>query len=184
MQVYPKPSDRAQMPLETFVQTAKTEYAYQFLLLYWKQRREEGEFEIPGYLLSEESLDVKNDEMDISGLKIFHSLPSDQWLKNIGGINCDCQYIKSSVNQAQVFNGDDTPDDSIRTYYAIKNKIIFPQGVHKSPLSIIYANMGGSIDGKVQVDDAIAGIVRERLIEMYLGKIGKEDKTNNSNSND
>jgi hypothetical protein len=42
--------------------------------------------------------------------------------------------------------------------------------------------MGENVDGDIEIDDAIAAIVRTRLNEIYLGKIPKEDITNNSSS--
>lgn len=124
-----------------------------------------------------------NNEADISGLNVFEGFPSEIWLQNIGGINCECKYIKSTVNRSQLLCDDDSLPETARTYYVVKNKIKFPNGVHSNKLPIIYAGMGEGIDGDIDIDDAIASLVRQRLIDIYLGKIAKEDVTNNSDSN-
>lgn len=183
-QVYPNPSDEAAVQLEEFIETGASEYAYQMLLLYWKEKREEGSFNIPSNLLSTGKLDVVNGVADISALKVFRGLPNDLWLQNIGGIGSKCKYVKSSVNIAQVLEDDDSLPDNVKTYFPIGNQIQFPNGVHENPVSIIYANMGENIEGETEIDDTIAAIVRTRLIEIYLGKENKEDVTNNSNSNE
>ena len=182
LQLYPNPSDETAVSREEFIATAKTEFAYQQLLMVWKEKNDEGYFEIPSYLSSEIELPVTNNEMDISGLKILRSLPQEIWLQNIGGITCKCKYVKSTVNLSQLLCDDDSLDDAARPYYVIGKKIKFPKGVHKTPLPIIYANNGIDIDGRIEIDDAIAGIVRTRLVEIYGGKTGIEDKTNNTNS--
>lgn len=184
LQLYPHGAgDEAPITKEEFFESARLEYAYQLLQLYWKERREFGFFTIPSYLLTEVELPVENNEIDISTLKIFRSFSADFWLQNIGGITCGCTYVKTDVNVSQLMCDDDSMDEDVRTYVVIGNKIKFPKGVHKSPLTIIYTNRGGALSGDLEVDDAIAGIVRVRLIEIYGGgKTGQEDPTNNSNS--
>lgn len=181
-QMFPNPSDETKLKKEDFIATARSEYAYQMLLFYWNEKQREGYWNIPSYLLTEVEKDIVNDEMDISDLKILFSLPQEIWLQNIGGIKCECQYVKSDVNKSQLLCDDDSLGDDVRTYYTIGKKIKFPQGVHADKLTIIYANNGNAIDDNIEVDDAVAGIVRRSLIEIYTGKTGQEDKTNNSNS--
>lgn len=183
-QLFPNPSDEAAVTVEEFIETAKAEYAYQMLLLYWKEKREQGSFNIPSNLLSTIELKVVNNVADISQLGVFRGLPNDLWLQNIGGIGSKCKYIKSNVNHAQILEDDDSLPDNYRTYYAVGNTIVFPQGVHDNPVPITYANMGENIDGEIEIDDTIAAIVRSRLNDIYLGKVGKEDVTNDSNSNE
>lgn len=181
-QMFPNPSDETKLKKADFIATAKSEYAYQMLLFYWNERQREGYWNIPSYLLTEVEKDVVNNEIDISDLKMLFSLPQQIWLQNVGGINCDCKYVKSDVNTTQLLCDDDSLGDDARTYYVIGKKIRFPQGVHKDKLPIIYANNGSSIDDSIEVDDAIAGMVRRSLIEIYSNKIGQEDKKNDSNS--
>lgn len=180
-QLFPGPSDEVKVKKEEFISTAKTEYAFQLWVTILAEKREEGQLEVPSYLLSEKEIDVVNNVMDLTGLKIMRSLPFDIWLQNAGGI-CECRYVKTTFNLSQVLCDDDSLSDSDKIYYAVGKKIKFPRGVHKTPLSITYANNGEAIDGNIEVDDAIGGMVRRSLIELYGGKIGKEDKTNNSNS--
>jgi hypothetical protein len=181
-QIYPNGSDEATITREEFLATGRNMYAYQMLLLYWTERQREGEFLIPSHLLSETEIEIIDNKMDISSLNVFRSLPSDVWLQNIGGILCECKYVKSSVNMTQLMCGDDSLGEA-RRYIPVSKKILFPDGVHKSPLTIIYANMGETTDMSIEVDDALGAIVREKLVELYLGKIGQENKTNDTNPN-
>lgn len=180
-QLFPKGDDETKITPEEFLATAKSEYAYQF----WQKMRAdkalEGDYQIPSYLLSEANLDVVDDEMDVSSLKIMQGLDADIWLQNVGGVTCKCLYIRSTLNNTQLLCGDDSRPEDARTYYPLSKKIVFPQGVHTSPLKIIYANSGQDMDGNVEVDDVLAGLIRRGLIEIY-GKVGKEDATNNTNS--
>lgn len=181
-QLYPKGSDNSAISKEEFIATAKTEFAYQMLLMVWKEKRDEGFFNVPSYLSTEVEKEVVKGEMDIADLQILKSLPQEVWLQNIGGLNCSCKYVKSTINLTQLLCDDDSMGDDVRTYIVIGKKIHFPLGVHKSPLTIIYANSGKDVDGRIEVDDAIGGVVRTRLIEIYGGKTGPEDETNNENS--
>lgn len=182
MQLYPHPQTGAAVTKEEFIATAKTEYAYQMLLMIWKEKRDEGYSEVPGYMSVSVDKDVVDGKMDISDLEIFRSLPQEAWLQNIGGIECKCKYVKTTVNLAQLLCDDDSLGDDVKTYLVLSKEIIFPLGVHKSPLTIIYANKGKGVDGRIEVDDAIGGIVRSRLVEIYGGKTGPEDETENENA--
>lgn len=183
-QLFPNPGDETALDREDFVSTAKTEYAYQMLLMAWRNKSVDGEFIVPSYISREVEKEVVNNEMDISDLEILKSLPSEMWLQNVGGINCGCKYVKTTINLSQLLCDDDSMADDVKTYYVIGKKIKFPKGVHAKKLPIIYANNGSDLDAdEIVVDDAMAGIVRTRLIEIYGGKTGAEDKTNNSNGN-
>ncbi len=39
------------------------------------------------------------------------------------------------------------------------------------------------MDDRLEIDDSIGAIIRTRLLELYGNKIGREDVTNNQNSN-
>lgn len=184
-QLFPNPTDEPLIALEDFIATAKGEYAYQLWRKIKEDKREYGECEVPSYLLTETDppLEVVDNMIDISDLKIMRSIDQEQWLQNVGGINCECRYIKSTVNHTQLLCDDDSLGDGARTYYVLGKKIVFPQGTHKNALSIIYANNGEKIDGTIEVDDAVAGIIRRALIDIYAGRTGVEDKTNNTNAN-
>lgn len=181
-QIFCNPTDEEKVHRVDFYETARLEYAYQFLLWYWKEKALEGWFNIPGNLSSEHELDVVNDEVDISKLDIMSRLPNDMWVQNIGGLTCDCKYIKSNINQTQLLCGDDSMPEEYKPYVIVGKKIKFPKGTHTTPISIIVANSGKSIDDSVEVDDSIAAIVRTRLIQIYGGQMGVEDKSNNSNA--
>lgn len=180
-QLFPGPSDEVKVKKEEVIATAKTEYAYQLWVKLMVDKREEGIMEVPSYLYSEAELEIKDNVMDISSLKIMRSIPWETWLAQIGELDCECKYVKSTLNLSQVLCDDDSLPDSAKTYYVVGKKIKFPKGVHKTPLPIVYANSGENIDGNIEVEDSLAGIVRRTLIEIYGGKIGVTDKTNNSN---
>ncbi len=179
-QLFPRPGDEEAVDREDFVATAKGEFAYQL----WKKIKEDkilyGDCEIPSYLLSEKELEVKDNEMDISELKIMRSIDQELWLQGIGGINCECIYVKSTLNQTKLLCDDDSLPDDARPFYPQGKKIKFPKGAHTTPLAIIYANQGEDIDDYIEIDDAIAGIIRRELINIYGGKIGEEDAKNDS----
>lgn len=182
-QVYPNPTDETPISLQEFISSAKLEYSYQFLLWYWKEKATEGTFDMPAELSTEVELPVVNNEMDISDLDIMSRLPNSLWLQNIGGLTCECKYVKSNINQTQLLCDDDSMPDIYKTYLIIGNKIKFPKGTHTTPLSIIYANSGKQIGEDIEVMPEIGALVRNKLVDMYAGRIGMADKTNNTNSN-
>ena len=182
-QLFPNPDDEEATTLEEFVETAKTEYALQIWLKARNDKREDGSFDIPSNILVQTSLGIVNNQMDISSLNILRSIPEEKWLQNIGGFGCDCEYVKSDINKTALLCDDDSLDDAARTYYVVGNIITFPLGVSTTPLPITYATSGEDIDDYISIDDAIAGVIRTRLIDIYGGKIGQEDVTDNSNSN-
>lgn len=177
-------TDESRVTLEEVIATARYEYAWQMLQLAWRERREEGTFYIPSYLAKEVELPIVNNQIDISKEPIMKGLPDERWLVNVGGIGCACEYVKSNINNAQVLCDDDSLGDMVKTYVVIGDKIVFPKGAHGSKLTIIYAHNGSSLDeNEITIDDSIGGIVRQRLVEIYLGKTTPEDRTNNSNAN-
>lgn len=180
--IFPNPGDETAITKEEFIATAKNEWAYQTLLMCWQERSLEGFYEPPSYLLTEIEKEVINNEMDISDLETFKSLPQESWLVNIGGM-CECKYVKSTANLTQLLCDDDSLPDTTKTYYILGKKIKFPKGVHKDTLPITFANMGNDVSNTVEVDEAIAAIIRVRLNEIYLGKVPPSDVTNNSNAN-
>jgi|ERR1700690_1343494 len=182
-QIFPKGSVESSIPTVAFIRTAYAEFAYQKLLLVWKSKSDEGYYEVDSYLLASVEKDVINNEIDISDLQYFKSLPMEIWLVNIGGINCGCKYVKSSVNLFALLCGDDSMDDAVKLYYPLGKKIIFPNGVHITPLTLIYATMGEDIDGNIEVEESIASLIRTKLNELYLNKIPQEDTTINQNPN-
>lgn len=181
-QLFPNPTDEEKVSRIDFLESAKLEYSYQFLLWFWKEKGTEGVFNMPGELATEEDFNVVNNEIDISELDIMSRLPNDQWLCNVGGLVCDCKYVKSNINQTQLLCDDDSLPETWYPYLIIGKKIKFPKGVHKTPLSIIYANSGRQIYDSIEVDTALGKLVKDALISNYGGKVGTEDKANNTNA--
>jgi hypothetical protein len=175
-------SDEPRIEQEQVEQNAKSEYAWQMLQMYWREKKENGEYPMPSYLLRETELKIVNDEANIEDLAVLRSIPCDLWIQMVGTFSC--LYTKTTVNQAQLMEGDDALGDNAKTYFVVGNKFKFPKGVHSNKIPLIYANDGSDLDADdVQVDDAIAALVRERLLASYIGKIAPQDVTNNSNPN-
>lgn len=180
--IYPNPGDEGAISREEFLESAKLEYSYQYLLWYWKEKALEGMFDMPGDLATEKEFDVINNEIDISGLDIMSMLSGSQWLVNVGGLTCDCKYIKSTINQTQLLCEDDSMPDEYKPYLVVGKKIKFPKGTHADKITIIYANSGQNTDENIEVDGALGALVRVRLQEIY-GRPMPVDKTNNTNPN-
>lgn len=180
-QVFPNPGDETPIKKGEFIATGKSEYAYQLWLKSKQDKREEGRFEVPSYLMSEKEMDVKDNEIDITGLNVLTSLENDLWLQNVGGLVCDCTYVRTTVNLMKTLCDDDSLGDNAKRYYVVGKKIKFPDGTHKDKLPIIFANTGENVDERIEIDDALAGIIRRELINIYTGKTGKEDKKNDTN---
>jgi len=181
--MWPNPTDETSISLQEVIETAKGEYSYQFLLWYWKERGTEGTFDMPAELSTEEEFDVVNNEIDISELNIMSRLPNQMWLQNIGGLTCDCKYVKSNINLTQLLCDDDSLPKDWKPYLVVGKKIKFPKGTHSDKLTIIFANDGRDVDGNVEVADELAALVRRGLADIYLGKVVPSDKTNNTNPN-
>lgn len=181
-QIYGDSNDETSLEVEDFIESAKALYATEVMLQAFRERREDGSYNIPSYITKEAEFDVKDNEIDISSLKILRSVPNEMWLINIGGLTCKCKYVKSTITQSELLCDDDSLPSDIRTYYVVGKNIRFPKGAHAAKLPIIYADNGSDLDDSIDVEDALGGIVRIKLMELYNGKIGREDKTNNTNS--
>ncbi len=182
-QLFPQPGDEVAVDREDFVSTAKTEYAYQLWRKIKEDKREYGESDIPSYLLKTVTLPVVDNKVSLTGLSIMRSIDQELWLQDVGGMNCDCEYIKSTINNSKLLCDDDSLPEDSKTYYPRGKEIIFPKGTHADEIEITYANSGEDIDDEIEVDDALGGIVRVRLIEIYGNKVGIEDNKDDSNIN-
>lgn len=181
-QIYPNPTAQNAVTLEEFVSSAKIEYGASMYIFSKQEKASEGGFEIPSELLIETELDVVNNEIDLSGLNVLTALTGDEWLRKVGGMECGCRYVKSSLNKELTLCDDDSIGNA-RVYYVQGNKIKLPLGAHKKSLPIVYATSGSDLDpDAVQVNDYIASKVREKLTALY-GQRLPEDKTQNANSN-
>ncbi len=178
--VHPNPSDEVSNEKDEFIAVAKSEYAYQVWRKAKEEKREEGMFDIPSYLLSRDEIIVANNVADISHLEPLKSL--EDWVQNIGGLVCDCKYVKSTINMTQLMCDDDSIGND-KTFIIIDKAIEFPKGTHADKLPIIYANNGKALNAKeIEIDDALGAIIRKELLQFYGQKV-EEDVTNNTNSN-
>jgi len=183
-QLQPQTSDENSIELEEIIEAAKIEYALQQYYFLRQQRLDDWWLALPSHLLAESpELDVVNNELDISDLKILRSMSNETWLQAIGKLDCECKYIKSTVNQTQLMCGDDSLPDGSKTFYIVGKKIKFPKGTHAKKLSIIYASDGSQLSDGQEIDESIAALVRAKLLESYGRVVAKEDVTNNSSSN-
>lgn len=183
-QLNPNPSNTPHNSKEEFIASARHLYATEVLAQYRIQKAAEGEFEVPAIVLEEREFDVQDNEIIIPARDILTSLPLEQWLQDVGGDMCGCRYIKTSLNTYKQIGDDDCTGDA-KVYYPIGSeegmKIKFPKGVHKSKLTVIYASKSRKIFDSLEIEDGLAGIIRIKLIDLYGGKTGREDVTNNGN---
>lgn len=179
--VYPQPDDETALPKELFEEASRTEYAWQVQLMYWKSKRDEGEYDLPSHLLREAELEVKGNQIDLCNLNVFRSFSSDIWLQQVGNVS-DCQYIRHTVNLSNLLTDEESRGNQYKTYIPLGDKLKFPDGVYKSPVTIIYISRGDDLDGDLIVDDVIGNIVLDRLVERFSGKSNLVDVTNNTNS--
>lgn len=182
-QIFPNAGDEVAVDREDFVATAKVEHAYQLWRKIKEDKREYGECDVPSYLLKEVELDVEDNKINLEGLNIMRGLDQELWLQDVGGMNCECAYVKSTMNHTKLLCDDDSLPDNQRTFYPLGKQILFPQGTHADKIKITYAHSGEETDEFIEVDDVVAGIVRTRLIEIYGGKVGSEDQKNDTNTN-
>lgn len=180
-QVFPNPSTRTATKLAEFIATAKLEYAWNLWRISKEDKRNDGDWEVPSSLLRRSKITVIEDEADISHLAIFRGFDGDVWIQNLGGIGCECNYTRQSVNLSRILCDDDYTGNS-RPYIVMGNIIDFPYGTHRKELDIIYATNGEDMEDTIEVDDNIGGLVRNRLVEIYSNK-QMADKTNNDNPN-
>lgn len=184
-QIFPDDADDAPITLVEFIETAKAEYAYQLWVMNRQEWQQEGENNIPPNLLSETTLTVINKQVDISKLEALRSLPQNTWIQNLGGFDCgDCRYVLMDINKWKILCDDESRTPQVKAAIVVGKTIRFPDGTFdaKGQVSMIFANMGGDVDTDMQIDDAVGGIVRRTLIDIYSKK-SPTDSTNNSNPN-
>ena len=181
LQISPVGTDESAISKEEIITSCKVQYALAMWTMARNTKNQDGEWEVPSNILAQsEPLPVINNEIDISGLSILRGLPNEMWLQKIGSLTCECDYIKTTINKAQIFcDVEDGLSDLTKTYYVIGKKIYFPKGVHADKLPILYAKDGEDIEGEFEVDDVVGAIIQQQVLAMYLGRIGQEDKNNN-----
>jgi hypothetical protein len=178
--IFPNPTPAQ---IAQFVASAKVEYAAAYWVFSKEEEATTGSFEIPSGLLTEVELDVVNNEIDVSKLKILNSLSHDRWLQDVGGEDCDCRYVKSSLAMEKKLCDDDSLPNGAKPFYVTGKKIKFPKGTHADTLKIVYANMGEGVDPRhIECNEYIASQVRMKLKQLYDNKF-PEDKTINGSIN-
>lgn len=184
-QMNPNPGNETKITRGQVIETAKTEYAYWMWRKIKEDKAAEGESNVPSYLLDEKEVEVQNNYIDISDIGIMRSIDQDLWLQDVRPVEvdakCECQYIKTTFNTNKALCDDDSIPDTAKTYYPLGKKIIFPRGTHSERLVLVYAKNATGIDEEIEVEEAIGAQVRRSLMDIYLGKVQPEDKTNNTN---
>lgn len=179
--VYPNASIQTSIKVEHVLVEGRVRYAYEMWLQSKISAREDGGWEVPSVLLQDATIEVKDNEADISALNIFRSFEGDMWIQSIGEFGCECSYMKQSVNISKMLCDDEYLGNS-KPYTIIGKKIKFPKGTHEKTLPIVYASNGEGLDGDMEVDDAIGALVSDYLWKRFTNRL-PEDRTVNSNSN-
>lgn len=179
--VYPNASIQTSIKVEHLLVEARVRYAYEMWLQSKISAREDGGWEVPSVLLQDATIEVKDNEADISALNIFRSFEGDMWIQSIGGYDCECSYMKQSVNISKMLCDDEYLGNS-KPYVIVGKKIKFPKGSHEKSLPITYASNGEGLDGDMEIDDAIGALVSDYLWKRFTNRL-PEDRTVNSNSN-
>lgn len=175
-QIHPRPGDETAVMKEEVIASAKIEYAGIMAIAAYQKRAVE-EFEVPSEIVDFATIkvDTEKGEADISDLQIIRGLPNDLWWIALTG---KCQYVKTTAASVHLFDSDNT--GKVRVY-ATKNKLIFPEGVKETELNFVFAG-SGQLDDYFEMSEELGYMVRDRLEKIYLGKVGKEDLTNNAAS--
>jgi len=180
-QLFPNGETNTALKVEHFIEAAKTRYAFEMFILSKEMKRSEGGWDIPDNLLRQETITIKDNEADISALKVFKSPDGGYWISQLGDLGCECGYTKHSINMSNILCDDEYHGNS-KPYVIIGKKIKFPFGAHGSTAPIVFASNGEDVDGEIEVDDALGDRVSEYLYKKFSGRL-PEDRTINSNSN-
>ncbi len=181
-QVFPLPRGKNSIDIEDFKAAARIEYAAAMWIYRQEQISSDGYFQMPSDLLTEIELPVNNNEIDLSELQYLSALPNDLWLQNLGGVNCDCKYLKTTFNLAQILCDDDSADSGTHYYYIIGKKIKFIKKPHANKLPLTYANNGDGVSDDVEVNEYVGVKVKDKLIAIYGRKL-PVDITQDQNPN-
>lgn len=180
-QAFPNATVQTAVKFEHVMEEAKLRYAVELWLQSKIQRNTEGEWEIPSALWREGEIEVKDGQADISSLQIFRSNEGDIWFGKLGGFDCDCEYMRMSLNQSKMLCDDEYIGNS-KPVIVIGKTLKFPKGAHADKIPIIYASNGNDLEDELEVDDTIGGLVSDYLWKRFTNKI-PVDRTNNSNEN-
>lgn len=181
-QINPNFGDENGNLLAEYIASANLLYATQL----WKINRDdnyrEGQNSLPSNLLTPVTLEIVNNEVDLTDVPAFFSMPNNSWLQSLGGFECGiCEYDIMDLNKYKLLCNDDSMVNS-KPAVIVGKKIKFPKGTYgkKDEIELIYA--GSSVNSDFEIDDVIGGMIRVSLFELYSKKF-MEDKTNNSNPN-
>ena len=180
-EVFPNASVQTSVKVDHVIEVAKTRYAFEMWLQSKELARLEGGWEVPSALLRDATIEVKDNEADISALNIFRSFEGDSWVQSIGEFGCECNYMRMSVNISKMMCDDEYLGNS-KPYIVVGKKIKFPKGAHAKQLPIIYASNGEDLEDEIEVDDAIGALVSDYLWKRFTNRL-PEDRSNDSNSN-
>lgn len=172
-QISPRPGDETSVLKGEVIASAKVEYGGIIAVLAYQKRAVE-EFEVPSEIVNTKTLvvDKESGTADISSFKIVRALPNDLWFISLTG---KCLYVKTTAASVQLFSSVNT--GKVRVFVT-ENQLVFPEGCTEDKLYFTFAGTG-QLDNYHQIPDEIGSMLRDRLEKIYLGKVGKEDLTNN-----
>lgn len=179
-QIFPNATSQTSVKVEHLIEEAKIRYAWELFRIGKESKRADGEWEIPSALWREATIEIKDNQADISALNVFRSFEGDTWIGNIGGVGSDCKYMRLTMSLNQSF--DDDWMGNAKPYIVIGKIIKFPKGTIGASLPIIYATNGTDLDDEIEIDDAIGALVSDYIYKKFSGRL-PEDRSADSNSN-
>jgi len=175
-QIHPQPGDETSVLLAEVIASAKVEYAGVIAINAY-QLRAENEFEVPSEIIGVKKIDIQDNVADLSNLKIVRGLPNDLWFISLTGEKCG--YVKTTASGHLLSNPQDIQPKKF--VYAVGERLIFPDGTQDKNATLVYADAGTDFND-IPIPENLGMLVRQRLEQIYLGKVGREDLTNNSSS--
>lgn len=180
--VVPNGSAQSDTKRDEIIATGQLQYASSMWIRSKELEASDGYFEIPAGLLTEKEFPVNDNMIDLTDEPVLNSLGSNGWLQDVGGVGCDCKYIKSSLNEEKILKGDDSIGNA-RTFFPVGKKIMFPRGTHNSKLKVTYVNNGSGLDAdEIMIDEYVGAKVMDKLMQLYGPHI-PADHSADSNSN-
>lgn len=166
-----------------YIAAAKLMFAKRMYFLSKEQRREDGEFIVPSYLIARQPIKVLNgSSSDWSELKVMKGMGGDNWLMSLDSEKTDCppEYAKFSINTYKTVT--DGQMGNLIPYYPLGKQIIFPKGTEDKNVFVTYVSDGSAMSGDTEIPDDVAGDLILDLYNFYTDK-SPEDKSNNNNPN-
>ena len=185
-QVFPNPQVTNDITIEEFIESAKLLYTRHLWDINRINRQDEGFTSTNPNLLSFGTITIENNKADLAHLNAIDYFNGVAWIQQIGDImeGCEaCGYTLYDLPKYKALCNDDSVDKRKKPAVLVGKQMMFPKGSWKDSEPIIYVGSGDGLDDEVEVDNLAASFVRQSLVELYLGKKGPEDTTNNNNSN-